>query len=153
MVSKFVLEGPRPLKSLKNLCFPKVFQCFLYVRVFAYMCFLAPFLSSCGSLWRPFWTPWPTIWDPWPTIWTPWPTIWIPGNPSWVSEGLLGRPSAPLWASVGRPDPPLRPFGRAIASMDAAWTSQSIILDRFWLKFEHMFDYVAMFSNFRQRAF
>ena len=32
---------------------------------------------------------------------------------------------------------------------DAAWTSQSIILDRFWLKFEQIFDYVAMFSNFR----
>ena len=56
------------------------------------------------------------------------------------------RTWAPLWASIGRPDPPLRPFGGAIASMDAAWTSQGIILDRFWLKFEPMFDY--FWSNF-----
>ena len=85
---------------------------------------VAPFGDPFGRLGRPF----GTLGSPFEPLGPP---FGLPGLPSCASEDLLGRPWAPLWTSIGRPDPPLRPFGGAIASMDAAWTSQSTILARF----------------------
>ena len=88
---------------------------------------VTPFGDLFGRLGRPF----GTLGPPFEPLGPP---FGLPGVPSWVSESLLGRPWAPRWASIGRPDPSLRPFGGAIASVDAAWTSQSTILERFWLQ-------------------
>ena len=56
--------------------------------------------------------------------------------------GPLRRPWVPLWAYVGRPDRPLRPLGGAIASMDAAWASQSTIWGRFGVNFDTILEYL-----------
>ena len=66
----------------------------------------------------------------------------FPVRPLRAFRGALGLPSGRPLAVLT----PLRPFGRAIASMDAAWTSQSTILERFLIKFESMFD--NFLSNF-----
>ena len=175
--------------------------------MFAFSLICAFWLPFCRLV-APFGNPFAPLGPPFGPLGPP---FGPPGTPSWVSEGLLGRPWAPLWgplaaltllyAHLGGPLPQWTPLGPPRASFwidfgsnlsqclsifgaishifedlcghvfqfsltsflalhffahiydDAAWTSQGIILDRFWLKFQQMFDYVAMFSKFRYRAF